>query len=80
MLHVRGRAEKANAVGLLGWLRAGRDAIEPTRYVSWPKSKLKDFMNKDPDLHSALKSTLADLTSSANNREEARPSIGAAAR
>ena len=55
-------------------------AIEPTRYVSWPKSKLKDFMNKDPDLHSALKSTLADLTSSANNREEARPSIGAAAR
>jgi CRP-like cAMP-binding protein len=38
-------------------------AIEPTRYVSWPKSKLKDFMNKNPDLHSALKSTLAiDLT------------------
>lgn len=34
-------------------------AIEPTRYVSWPKSKLKDFMNKNPDLHSALKSTLA---------------------
>jgi hypothetical protein len=33
-------------------------AIEPTRYVSWPKSKLKDFMNKNPDLHSALKSTL----------------------
>jgi hypothetical protein len=38
-------------------------ALEPTRYVSWPKSKLKDFMNKNPDLHSALKSTLAiDLT------------------
>jgi len=38
-------------------------AIEPTRYVSWPKSKLKDFMSKNPDLHSALKSTLAvDLT------------------
>jgi CRP-like cAMP-binding protein len=38
-------------------------AIEPTRYVSWPKSKLKDFMAKNPDLHSALKSTLAiDLT------------------
>jgi Cyclic nucleotide-binding domain len=38
-------------------------AIEPTRYVSWPKSKLKHFMNKNPDLHSALKSTLAiDLT------------------
>jgi len=38
-------------------------AIEPTRYISWPKSKLKDFMNKNPDLHSALKSTLAiDLT------------------
>src|SRR3546814_2600399 len=38
-------------------------AIEPTCYVSWPKSKLKDFMNKNPDLHSVLKSTLAiDLT------------------
>jgi CRP-like cAMP-binding protein len=38
-------------------------AIEPTRYVSWPKSKLKDFMSTNPDLHSALKSTLAvDLT------------------
>jgi hypothetical protein len=38
-------------------------ALEPTRYVSWPKSKLKDFMNKNPDLHSALKSALAiDLT------------------
>jgi CRP-like cAMP-binding protein len=38
-------------------------ALEPTRYVSWPKSKLKAFMNKNPDLHSALKSTLAiDLT------------------
>jgi Cyclic nucleotide-binding domain len=38
-------------------------AIEPTRYVSWPKSKLKDFMDKNPDLHLALESTLAiDLT------------------
>jgi len=34
-------------------------ALEPTCYVSWLKSKLKDFMNKNPDLHSALKSTLA---------------------
>jgi hypothetical protein len=38
-------------------------AIEPTRYVAQLKSKLKDFMGKNPDLHSALKSTLAiDLT------------------
>jgi CRP-like cAMP-binding protein len=38
-------------------------AIEPTRYVSWPKSKLRNFMSKNPDLHSALTSTLAvDLT------------------
>jgi hypothetical protein len=38
-------------------------SIEPTHYVCWPKSKLKDFMNKNPDLHSALKTTLAiDLT------------------
>jgi CRP-like cAMP-binding protein len=34
-------------------------AIEPMRYVSWPKSKLKDFMSKNPDLHSALELTLA---------------------
>lgn len=38
-------------------------ALEPTRYVPWPKSKLEAFMNKNPDLHSALKSMLAiDLT------------------
>jgi CRP-like cAMP-binding protein len=38
-------------------------AIEPTRYVSWPKSKLTTFMSKNPDLHLALTSTLAvDLT------------------
>jgi CRP-like cAMP-binding protein len=38
-------------------------SLEPTRYVSWPKSKLQDFMKKNPDLHSALKTTLAiDLT------------------
>jgi hypothetical protein len=29
-------------------------AIEPTRYLSWPKSKLKDFMQENVDLHSAL--------------------------
>jgi CRP-like cAMP-binding protein len=34
-------------------------AIEPTRYVSWPKLELKDFMRRNPELHSALKSTLA---------------------
>lgn len=34
-------------------------ALEPTRYVSWDKSKLKAFMSKNPDLHSALKTTLA---------------------
>ncbi len=38
-------------------------ALEPTRYVSWPTSKLQDFMKKNPDLHTALKTTLAlDLT------------------
>ena len=38
-------------------------SLEPTRYVSWSKSELKDFMGKNPDLHSALKTTLAiDLT------------------
>ena len=38
-------------------------SLEETRYVSWPKDKLQAFMNKNPDLHSALKTTLAlDLT------------------
>lgn len=38
-------------------------SLEPTRYLSWPKSKLKDYMNRNPDLHSALKTALAiDLT------------------
>ncbi len=34
-------------------------ALESTRYVSWPKSKLMTFMKENPDLHSALKTTLA---------------------
>jgi len=34
-------------------------STEPTRYVAWPKSQLKDFMTKNPALHSALKTTLA---------------------
>ena len=38
-------------------------SLEPTRYMSWPKAKLKDFMRKNPDLHTALQTTLAiDLT------------------
>lgn len=38
-------------------------ASAPTCYVSWPKSKLKKFMQHHPELHSALKSSLAiDLT------------------
>jgi hypothetical protein len=34
-------------------------ALEPTRYISWPKAKLQTFMKENPDLHSALKTTLA---------------------
>ena len=38
-------------------------SLEATRYVTWPKSKLQDYMKKNPDLHAALKTTLAiDLT------------------
>jgi hypothetical protein len=38
-------------------------SLEPTRYMSWPKAKLKDFMRKNPDLHTALQTTMAiDLT------------------
>jgi hypothetical protein len=38
-------------------------AIETTRYVAWPKSKLRNVMRDNPELHLALESTLAiDLT------------------
>lgn len=38
-------------------------SLEPMRYISWPKAKLKDFMTKNPELHTALQTTLAiDLT------------------
>jgi Cyclic nucleotide-binding domain len=38
-------------------------ALESTRYLYWPKSRLKDFLNKNPELRLALESTLAiDLT------------------
>ncbi len=33
-------------------------ALEPTRYVSWPKSKLKKFLEGKPDLHTAIEMTL----------------------
>ena len=43
--------------------RANIVSLEPTRYVSWPKSSLQKFMKENPDLHVALKTTLAiDLT------------------
>jgi len=34
-------------------------SLEPTRYVSWSKAALKAYMAKNPDLHSALTTTLA---------------------
>ncbi len=38
-------------------------SLSPTRYVCWSKAELKGFMTKNPDLHSALQTTLAiDLT------------------
>ncbi len=38
-------------------------SLEPTRYFSWPKSKMQDFMKENPDLHTAIKPKLAiDLT------------------
>ncbi len=46
--YVTGETAPANVVSL-----------EPTRYVSWSKPALKTFMDKNPDLHSALKTTLA---------------------
>jgi hypothetical protein len=46
--YVTGETAPANVVSL-----------EPTRYVSWSKAALKKFMEKNPDLHSALKTTLA---------------------
>ena len=39
-------------------------ALEPTRYVAWPKSKLKDYLAKNPALHAAIQITLGkDVTS-----------------
>jgi CRP-like cAMP-binding protein len=39
-------------------------AIEPTRCMWWPKSKLKDFLNNNPDIHAAFQMILGmDLTS-----------------
>ncbi|MFQ5932363.1 MAG: cyclic nucleotide-binding domain-containing protein [Nitrospiraceae bacterium] len=38
-------------------------AVEPTRYVAWPKSKLNDFLKKNPDLRAAFQMILgSDLT------------------
>ena len=38
-------------------------ALEPTRYVCWPKSKLKGYLAKNPELHAAIQATLSiDLT------------------
>jgi hypothetical protein len=34
-------------------------AQEPTCYVTWPKTKLKKFMEKNSELHTALERTLA---------------------
>jgi len=32
--------------------------LEPTRYVSWKKSALKKYLNKNPELHAAIQATL----------------------
>ncbi len=38
-------------------------ALEPTRYFCWPKSKLKGYLTKNPELHAAIQTTLGiDLT------------------
>lgn len=38
-------------------------ALEPTRYVLWPKSKLKGYLTRNPELHAAIQMTLGiDLT------------------
>ena len=38
-------------------------ALEPTRYVCWPKSTLKSYLTKNPELHAAIQATLSiDLT------------------
>ncbi len=38
-------------------------ALEPNRYFCWPKSKLKRYLTKNPELHAAIQATLGiDLT------------------
>jgi len=34
-------------------------ALEPTCYVTWPKAKLKKFLDRNSELHTALEKTLA---------------------
>jgi len=36
-------------------------ATEATRYVSWPKDQLKDFLDKDPDLRAAFQIILGSV-------------------
>lgn len=36
-------------------------ATEKTRYVSWPKDQLKDFLDKDPDLRAAFQIILGSI-------------------
>ena len=33
-------------------------ALDPTRYLCWPKSKLKRHLTKNPELHAAIQTTL----------------------
>ena len=50
-------------------------ALESTCYVTWPKAKLKSFMGKNTELHTALQKTLAiDLARSLQTAWARQPS------
>ena len=49
-------------------------ALEPTCYVTWPKTTLKNFMEKNSELHTALQRTLAiDLARSVQDAWARQP-------
>lgn len=49
-------------------------ALEPTCYVTWPKTKLKKFMDRNSELHTALERTLAiDLARSLQDAWSRQP-------
>lgn len=53
-------------------------ALEPTRYVSWPKAKLKKYLEENPELNAAIQVTLSSDLSRMLRQSWSRQDGGAA--